>query len=71
MSPAERPLMTEVHADPIRGHIRVGDLVFCDVTATLDVWARQSIRLDTPTARALGEALVAWADRRDAKAVRP
>lgn len=53
----------EVHVDAVRGHIRVGDLVFCDLGRTFNVWSYSGANLDPEAARALGWALVRWADK--------
>lgn len=65
-----------VFADEERGHIAVvvecldGEhptaATFTDTGDTLHLWAFSAAHLDTVQARALGEALIAWADRREA-----
>jgi len=65
---------TLIAADEARGHIGVVDeasprasAAFTDLgDGTLHLWAFSGSHLDTVQARALGEALVAWADRREA-----
>jgi hypothetical protein len=55
---------TGVHVDPRHGHIRVGDVIFADLHSVLNVWTYGGCDLTPADARALGEALTAWADRR-------
>lgn len=52
-----------VRVDAVRGHIAVDDLVFADLSSCLSVWSHQGAQLTPETARDLGEALTAWADR--------
>lgn len=60
----------EVKPDPGRGHIAlVRDcetvVTFTDLGPVLHVWqCGGGVELDAATARELGEALVAWADRK-------
>lgn len=57
-----------VTADEVRGHIAVAPVgSFVDLgNGTLHLWAFQSGHLGVVQARALGEALTAWADRQEA-----
>ena len=63
----------EVKPDPRRGHIalvREGVTVasFTDLGPVLHMWQYEGgIELDAATARGLGETLVAWADRKQAR----
>jgi hypothetical protein len=60
----------EVRPDPQRGHIalvreRETVVTFVDLGPVLNVWQYEGgVELDPDAARALGEALVAWADRK-------
>jgi hypothetical protein len=54
-----------VYADPIRGHIRLGNVVFADTGSVLHLWSYSGHRLTPATARALGEALTAWGTQKD------
>lgn len=71
----DAPTVDAIVPDKVRGHIAVLDsenggrasTAFTDLgNRTLHLWAFSSSHLDTVQARALGEALVAWADRREA-----
>ena len=55
-----------VFVDAVRGHIRTGELVFCDVGKTLEVWAYGGATLTRREASDLGRALTAWACKRKA-----
>jgi hypothetical protein len=64
--------ITLVAVDEQRGHIGlVGDegrraiATFCDVGPELHMWAFSGAHLTPATARSLGVALTAWADRRE------
>lgn len=65
--------VTEVKVDNPRGHISmvadgVGEGAFCDLGSELHWWSHSSLHLGPEQARELGEALVAWADKRQPKA---
>lgn len=60
-----------VKVDGVRGHITLAanpfgqcDGAFTDLGCELRWWANTSLHLDPVGARLLGEALIAWADRR-------
>jgi hypothetical protein len=70
------PTVTHVHADPVHGHIvltgapehsapRGRDVAFVDLGSVLQVWSGQGADLTPEIARQLGEALVAWADKKN------
>jgi len=67
------PPTPRVIVDERYGHISVightssgqADVTFTDLGSVLDLWAYQGINLDPQLARTLGEALVAWADRKN------
>lgn len=63
-----------VKVDAERGHITLAanpfgqcDGAFVDLGSELHWWAHTSLHLDPIGARLLGEALVAWADRKAAR----
>jgi hypothetical protein len=62
---ASLPADDRVYVDAARGHIRLGEVVFADLGSTLHLWAYSGHELTPPVARALGEALVGWASRKD------
>jgi hypothetical protein len=65
----------EVHPDPRRGHIsltREGEgpavVTFVDLGPVLQVWQYEGgVELGPDSARALGTALLAWAERKAAR----
>ena len=54
-----------VHADPVRGHIRLGDVIFADLGPHLHLWSYSGHQLSPAVAVALGEALCAWGQRKE------
>ncbi|MCI2958211.1 hypothetical protein MN032_10930 [Agromyces atrinae] len=76
----DRPAIPDtvaVHVDPTHGHIAVeveqregarrDPIVFVDLGSVLNVWSWQGGNLSPATARELGAALTAWADKKEAK----
>ena len=61
---ASLPDDDKVYADPIRGHIRLGDVVFADLGTCLHLWSYTGHRLTPAAARDLGNALLAWGQRK-------
>lgn len=53
-----------VVVDPRYGHITCGELVFCDMGPILHAWSWCGDEIEPERARTLGEALIAWADRK-------
>lgn len=58
-----------VRVDPQRQHITlvvdgVAEGAFVDLGSELHWWSHTALHLDAAHARTLGEALIAWADRR-------
>lgn len=72
--PATYPDTVAVHVDPRYGHIaveveqRAGErrdpIVFVDLGPVLNVWSWQGGNLTPATARELGAALTAWAEKK-------
>lgn len=67
------PDSVAVYADPLRGHIvveveqrgpRQEPIVFVDLGPVLNVWSSQGGNLTPATARELGAALTAWAEKK-------
>lgn len=67
------PDSVAVHADPLRGHIvveveqrgpRQEPIVFVDLGPVLHLWTAQGGNLTPSTARELGAALTAWAEKK-------
>lgn len=67
-----------VKRDERRGHITLAanpfgqcEGAFVDLGSELHWWAHMPLHLDPTGARLLGEYLIAWADRKDARAPAP
>lgn len=65
------PPAVDIRVDGTHGHIVVTtgedprEAVFADLGPVLHLWSGQGAELGPPTARALGKALIGWADRKD------
>jgi hypothetical protein len=62
----------EANGNKVRGHIalveqgeRHAGVTFVDLGFVLHLWTQSSAQITPETARALGEELIAWADRKE------